>query len=195
MAKSTRKAHPIAPRRSLPIVPALLILGGIGFLALFGYAIWASFQTETLIGEQIPIVGAQHIPDGQRAVDYNSNPPTSGQHWAQPAEAGFYEEVLPDEQLLHNLEHGYVVVYYNCSDLSDEACKRLKSDIQNAMRQAGVSSNTRTPKLIAIPRPGMPDRVVYTSWGWLLRADRFDPEELLTFVRQHRDDAPEPLAP
>ena len=36
----------------------------------------------------------------------------------------------PDEQLVHNLEHGYVIVYFSCSGLSERACGNLQNDIR-----------------------------------------------------------------
>ena len=53
-----------------------------------------------------------HVPVGQ-SVAYNTIPPTSGDHWAIPAACGFYEDEVPDETIVHNLEHGNIVVSYN----------------------------------------------------------------------------------
>jgi hypothetical protein len=176
-------------------VIASLSLGGLAFLALFGYAIWAAFQPEDILGEDVPVVGAEHIPPGASAVDYNTDPPTSGQHYAETAEAGFYEEAPQDELLVHNLEHGYIVVYYNCEGLDGDACDQLKEGLREAMGAAGISRYTQTPKIIVLPRPGMENPVTYTSWGHIYRADDFDRQEFILYVDQNRDDAPEPFAP
>ncbi|HEY5571581.1 MAG TPA: DUF3105 domain-containing protein [Anaerolineales bacterium] len=195
MAKKTSKSfRPQSNRRRIAII-SLAGVAAIAFLALLVYAVWAAMQPEPILGEEIPIAGAEHIPEGQRAVDYNSDPPTSGQHYAQPAEAGFYEEAPPDERLVHNLEHGHIVVYYNCSGLSDTACEELKDGIRQAMDAAGVVPSTRTLKIAAVPRPGMEYLITYTSWGKLYRAETFNREEFLLFVKQNRNRAPEPLAP
>lgn len=143
----------------------------------------------------MPIAGAEHIPEGQSAVDYNSDPPTSGQHYDTPVEAGFYDEAPVDEQLVHNLEHGHVVIYYNCSDLSEADCGQLKENIRQAMDAAGIVPLTGTPKLVAVPRPSMENLITYTSWGRLYRANDFDPEEFQLFVEQNRNRSPEPQAP
>lgn len=49
---------------------------------------------------------------------YSTTPPTSGRHWNGWAACGFYgpDQVLADERILHNLEHGNVVVSYNLPD-------------------------------------------------------------------------------
>lgn len=177
------------------IIIAVSAVGALAFIALLGYAVWAALQPVPLLGQEYPIVGAEHIPDGQQATDYNTDPPTSGQHYAQPAEAGFYEEAPPDEQLVHNLEHGHIVVYYNCSELDASACEDLKNGIRQGMESAGVAENTRTLKIVAVPRPSMDNLVTYTSWGRMYRADAFERDELLLFVEQNRNRAPEPSAP
>jgi hypothetical protein len=194
MARRAR-AQKSSPTKKLPVLPILGGVLGVGFLVLFGYAIWASFQPEPQLGEAVPIAGQEHIPLGQKAVDWNTDPPTSGQHYDQPAEGGFYEVAPPDEQLVHNLEHGYIILYYNCAGLNDTACTALHEDIQQSMSQAGVSRNTRTPKLIAAPRQTMENRITLTSWGRIYRVDSFDSTEYALFVEQYRDQAPEPFAP
>jgi len=56
--------------------------------------------------------GQTHIQEGAAHPEYNSNPPTSGWHRANPARLGFYDEELPDEALIHNLEHGEIWISY-----------------------------------------------------------------------------------
>lgn len=71
---------------------------------------------EPEIGEEIATMpSAHHVPEGQK-VEYSTTPPTSGMHWATPAPCGFYPEGLPDERIVHNLEHGHIVVSYNLTN-------------------------------------------------------------------------------
>ncbi len=113
--KESTKAPVRAPRRSmrgalwLPVV--LLLLGALG---------WWFY---TLVAAQIPDgkdmsimvegLGQEHIPLGSPRPAYNSNPPTSGPHFEVPAHIGFYDVALPDEQLVHNLEHGDIWIAYH----------------------------------------------------------------------------------
>ena len=65
------------------------------------------------LGVEVSIMPTRlHVPEGQ-PVAYSSTPPTSGDHWANWADCGFYEDGLPDERITHNLEHGNIVVSYN----------------------------------------------------------------------------------
>ena len=53
------------------------------------------------------------MPIGEK-VDYNSNPPTSGKHYEDWIRSGVYSEPKEDRNLVHSLEHGYVIISYNC---------------------------------------------------------------------------------
>lgn len=146
-------------------------------------------------GEDVSIQYGGHIEPGEDHTPYNSDPPTSGQHYPVAAEAGFYTEAPEDEQLVHNLEHGYVIIWYNCDDLTSDECEQLQDDIQFAMEEAGNSPLTDTPKLIAVPRPGMDALIALTTWGRLDKFDAFDHKRIVNFIHDFRDKAPEPNIP
>ncbi len=65
---------------------------------------------------------AQHL-DGQD-IDYPDSPPAFGAHWGNPAEfmTKFYTaEDRPEvERLVHNLEHGYTVLWYDDTVSGDD---------------------------------------------------------------------------
>ena len=157
--------------------------------------------TAVSLGEAIRIVGFSHIHAGEQATDWNSDPPTSGQHYSIPAPAGFYEEAILDEHVVHSLEHGYVILYFNCElkygtgEAARQACDELWVEIAYAMQAAGVWDQTNTPKMIVLPRPEMENFITYTSWGRLYRVDDFHPDEYLRYVELYRGVAPEPRAP
>lgn len=54
-----------------------------------------------------------HIPEGS-ATNYQYNPPTSGAHYPSWITKGFYDTPRADGYLVHSMEHGYVVLWYNC---------------------------------------------------------------------------------
>ncbi len=94
---------------------ALLVLAGVGY---WGY----KELTRPLPGELFSELPREHITDISK-VEYNSNPPTSGPHFAVWAKKGVYDQILSDGYLIHSLEHGYIVINYNCDSTS------LKSQI------------------------------------------------------------------
>lgn len=54
-------------------------------------------------------------------IKYNSNPPTSGNHFPMWAKKGVYDRLISDGYLIHSLEHGYVIISYDCSKLVPSA--------------------------------------------------------------------------
>jgi len=69
----------------------------------------------------------QHVPEGQ-TVDYTTAPPAFGAHWnvAGLAPASFAKKFYTDqdrpelEALVHNLEHGYTILWYDQSVADDD---------------------------------------------------------------------------
>ena len=64
------------------------------------------------VGTPVETVGASHVNEGQ-TVSYSTTPPTSGAHWPVWADCGIYDTELPDERIVHNMEHGHVVISHN----------------------------------------------------------------------------------
>ncbi len=65
----------------------------------------------------------QHL-DGQQ-ISYDVSPPSHGPHWSNPADIGihFYDRSdRPEvERLVHNLEHGWTIVWYDDTAAKDSA--------------------------------------------------------------------------
>lgn len=126
------------------------------------------------------IQGRDHIREGADHPEYNSNPPSSGWHYSSPARGGFYEEPLPDEQVIHNLEHGDIWIAYH-PDVSDEVKATLESF---AGRYVVVS-----------PRSENDGDISLVAWG---RVDTFDVEDELVdqiriqdFIKRYDNRGPE----
>ena len=139
-----------------------------------------------------------HIAEDAPKPEYNSNPPTSGPHYAQPAGQGFYPADAPppkDEALVHNLEHGYVIMWYDCSKLDKTGCDALQSQLQSIIVGATLSQFTPTKKLIAVPRKDFGATVALTAWGRIQKLDKFDAAAINAFIAEWREKSPEPSAP
>lgn len=61
----------------------------------------------------VEIMNRDHIDTGSEHGEYNSNPPSSGWHYGSTARTGFSEEPIPDENIIHNLEHGDTWIAYH----------------------------------------------------------------------------------
>jgi hypothetical protein len=173
-----------------------VILGGVGIvvLAVVGVLTWSAVKPAA--GEAMALMPANHVPEGVDPGSYNTDPPTSGQHYPDSLDAGFYHEgdletlpSYPVGYLVHNLEHGYVIFWYNCGVLDDAGCQDLKGQIGAVMeRFDGV-------KVIAFPWESLDVPVVMTSWGRMQRLETFDTKVAVRFVDRNRNRAPEPQAP
>jgi len=167
------------------------VTAGVLFVLMIVYLVWQEAQPEVRPGQTIPLLSAAHIPEGTPHDPYNSEPPTSGPHYATPVEAGFYDQAPVDEYLVHNMEHGHIIIWYNCTGLSEAECTTLKNQIRDTMSRAGVSAVTGTLKLVAVPRPSLTTQIALTSWGHLQLLEAFDSNAILEFIRAYRDEAPE----
>jgi len=122
-----------------------------------------------------------HVAEGTK-VDYGQIPPDSGSHYQSPAPftKQFYAEADRPavETLVHNLEHGYTVVWYR-ADAPGEQVK----DLQRIAKTFASDDYDPTKKFIAAPwaesdGAGFPagKNVVITRWT----ADPNDPSNPLT---------------
>jgi hypothetical protein len=117
-----------------------------------------------------------HVAEGTK-VDYAQTPPDSGKHYPSPAPftKHFYAEAdrPPVETLVHNLEHGYTVVWYR----ADAPGKQIKN-LQRIAKTFGSDDYDPADKFITAPwsdadGAGFPagKNVVITRWT----ADPNDP--------------------
>ena len=102
---------------SVFIVIAVLVIASFGITAIpsGGQRASSAGSSDRYIegvGTQQTLMPAARHVDGQ-PVNYSTTPPTSGDHWSNWASCGFYDEGLPDERVVHNLEHSAIVVSYN----------------------------------------------------------------------------------
>ena len=107
---------------------------------------------------------------------YNTIPPTSGRHWDAWSDCGFYNYPLPDELLVHNLEHGNIVISYNLAD--DAAVAELRAAVAAVPLAAEFAIVRRYPRL----PPGM---VALAAWGALARMLGVDAGRIAGFFEQY----------
>ena len=127
---------------------------------------------------------------------YNSAPPAGGVHYDKTLPARFYEETdvaslpeYPEGYLVHNLEHGHIIIWYNC-DLVDEAgCAGLKEQIREVMDEFDGL------KVVAFPWKSLNVPVVMTSWDRTQRFESFNPAQARAFIHANRNRAPESQRP
>ena len=159
-------------------VITIFIIGSLGY----GIVYLATRPEKPAPGIAFPILGREHIPVGTYHSEYNSNPPTSGSHYAEEAEWGVYQNELPDEQLIHNLEHGGIWISYKPG--IDPAIKAKLESIGNKYKKA----------VIVVPRAKNDSMIALASWGRLEKLDNFNEAEIINFIDANKNKSPEPLA-
>ena len=131
------------------------------------------------------VLKAEHVPRPTAVEDYNSNPPTSGKHWSDsgaPASRGVHEEELPDEVMVHNLEHGEVWISYK---------PNIPDNIKEELRK--ITRENR--KVVLTPRSRNDADIALAAWG---RLDKFnldskplDRQRLEDFIKRYINKGPE----
>jgi hypothetical protein len=130
--------------------------------------------------------GGGHINPKDPAPAYDKTlPPTSGPHYPQSADYGYYEKHLPFELLVHNLEHGDIVIYYQPT-LSAETKEHLKYLSTFTEKGSGV---------IVVPNDDIKGEVVATAWTKNMTLSVFDEERLGQFIYEFIYEGPEKLPP
>lgn len=163
----------------------LAISGGVGALVLVvvGWFGWSAFRPNPAgnvdLGERLADQGRDHISRGQPHPAYNSNPPTSGWHAPQPANWGSYRAEIPDEVVVHNLEHGGIWISYK-----DPGDGTLVEQLE------GLASRYRS-KVIVTLRAKNDRPIAVAAWGRLMKLDTYDEKRIVVFIEAFRDKGPE----
>lgn len=147
-----------------------------------GTPIEARKQGSNEPGTVIPRLKREHIPQSKRAI-YNSNPPTSGAHFDSQARWGIYNQAPVDELLVHNLEHGGIVVSYHPQQVQGKELEQLRKQVKE------LSANN--PRIILTPRANLDKAIALTAWGYLQKLDKYTPTAVKTFYDAHIARGPE----
>ena len=149
-----------------------------------------------------PDDGRAHVPDPVvPETSYSTYPPTSGPHWntlgsqsnnfeRAPAGWGPYERVLPDQVLIHNLEHGGIGMHYDTTKCSTDACADIAEKFKNVAKD--WNEDETYIGFIVSPYPLTDTVITVTAWRHHLRLDEFDEPRILEFIDAYFDRGFEP---
>jgi hypothetical protein len=154
-----------------------------------------------IVGQRIPQMPHTHVPEGTK-VTYNHTPATSGCHYSvagrAPIQPGVYTQTVDQEYFVHNLEHGYMVVLYNCGSQGPAGCP---TDV--ATLRTWYANQTVDPGLLQCQQQGTIQTAPYTkvlvlpyatdfghkfaaiSWDYYLPLDSADTAQLDKFYANH----------
>jgi hypothetical protein len=123
--------------------------------------------------------GAAHI-DTCSPATYHSKPPSSGNHYPVWPLFRVYDQPVPWGFLVHGLEHGAVVIVYNCPAGCADQVAALKGMIESMPTKPGCSR----PPIIVAPDPTLDVPFAASAWGFTLRAQCFDRDRFAAFVER-----------
>lgn len=156
------------------IATIVIMAGGIALVSNTGPS------AKPLLGQAVQ-VSQGHVPTGT-PLQYSTNPPAGGQHYDTTAHAGFYDtgNLPADGNLVHSLEHGAVILWYNPKKLSQGQINKLK-DIFNQTSGKGIMA----------PRNSMDVPVGLSSWGQVLKLTKIDEKQVKAFFVTNGGRGPE----
>jgi hypothetical protein len=179
----------------------LYALGGSGIVILavvllvifvFGGSSSSGGQTKALSQEFVacggslhtyPSEGRGHVFSLKAKVHYKTFPPTSGRHYAVPAIFDQYDAPVAELQLVHNLEHGAIVIQYG-SKVSQASVQKI-SDFYRSDPNA----------LVVAPLPKLGNKIALTAWTHLGTCTRYSERAFKGFREAYRYHGPEHFPP
>jgi hypothetical protein len=135
-----------------------------------------------------PDDGADHAPVCG-TLQHRTNPPSSGTHYPTWAFFRAYDKPVPWGFLLHALEHGAVVIAYNCPTGCAAELAEAKALMESVPRKSACPKPR--PPVIVVPDPKLEVRFAAAAWGHILRAECFDRPAFARFIDAHLNMGPE----
>ncbi len=167
--------------------------GGAILIAIVALVIYVNIRNTAPVGEEESFAsqGNTHIQQGSASpIDYNSTPPTSGPHYPGLAPWDIYDEPIRYEQVVHNMEDGGVIVYYQCEDGCPELREQLAGVVQPYLdggRHVLMMPNdpTWTGFGSQSAHRDMEARIALTAWQRLDKFDEFDAGRIRAFIDRY----------
>jgi len=146
------------------------------------------------LGQFVDDMGRTHVAVGTE-VRYTYCPPASGDHYnaagIAPVQPKYYpqDDSIPPEQWVHNLEHGALVVLYNCSNGGCDAADQ--STLQDMVTNFPASPVCKVPAGVISPVvtrfDDMKAPFAAVVWDHVLFQQKLDVNQMLAFFNQYGD--------
>ena len=170
------------------------VIAVVAILVAWGaWSWWTSRGTlssfEDLVADGRNRLGTvQTFPDGDRnhlgagqAFTYPTPFPVVGPHDPRPLPSGFYSRPQPNTRLLHSMEHGLVVIYYD----------EITGEQEETLRGFSRLFTSTWSGVIATKSPGLGSEIVVSAWRRQLRQEAFDAAPVAAFINLYTGRGPE----
>jgi hypothetical protein len=174
-------------------------LGGQSSAAASGADAGAGGDSSSMAGggacaEQLlafPSPSAQHVAVCS-TITYPMNPPVYGDHYPVWAAYKSYSFPVPLGFLVHNLEHGAVVLLYNCPQGCADEVASAQAFLDALPLDPRCTAEVKHQTILS-PDPTLPARWAAVAWGHSLTADCFDSHTFRSFYDAKVGHGPEDI--
>lgn len=191
-ARESRKQKAAVAQRRARVMRVVLLTGLAILLAAFTIVAFTTSMfglAVSTIGRTVATLPADHVAEGT-PVEFNSRPPTSGPHYAAWYPSyGVINETVDPRTWVHNLEHGAIVLLYNCPEGCPDLVQQIR-DLHGTLPR-GRNARSGVPRVLAMPYTDMDARIAVVAWGYLLELDQFDAAQITKFYDSRIDRGPE----
>lgn len=178
----------------LGLLTLVLLIGSVFLLSQQGTKTQEKLAKSLMGEEVIEDPASTHVDRSTPRAQYKSNPPTSGPHWGDGVVGpGIKDTEVPDELLIHSMEHGAVVVWYKPMADQQESTQSAQANGLSSEDLAKLKDifNSASGKKILVPRKNMDSLIALTSWGRLMKLQSLDESVIKEFIETNNDRAPE----
>ncbi|MGC4094051.1 MAG: DUF3105 domain-containing protein [Polyangiaceae bacterium] len=140
--------------------------------------------------QQFQVDAATHVAECS-PLDDSVKPPYGGPHYPSWAAFQYYDFAVPHGYLIHAMEHGALVFYYNCADGCAAEVASAKQVIEAQAVDPLCTGTGTSRRAILVPDPTLDVQWAASAWGFTLRADCFDPDVFARFYQAHYAKGPE----
>jgi hypothetical protein len=100
----------------------------------------------------VKATGRQHVTSLEQKIKYNTSPPSNGNHYYSPATWGFYASAANPIQVVHNEEHGGVIIWWG--DKVPQATVDKLHDFYSSSPNG----------MLGTPYPKLGKKIALTAW-------------------------------
>jgi Protein of unknown function (DUF3105) len=135
-------------------VALVLALGGgkSGDPKRLGAAMAAANCTFKTVTAYVPKGQSTHVPSLTKKLPWNTDPPSNGQHYPEWAVWGFYNQPVNPRMVVHNEEHGGVILWWGSKVPSSTVAKLLAFYTEQPDGSFGT------------PYPTLGSKIAITAW-------------------------------